>query len=158
MNKFPALAPLEDIAMDLIGEFIKTTLGNKWLLVIVDRFSKLVRTLPLASTKTYDMAKAFTTHWVFSYRPPVSVLTDNGLQLSARFMLETIRILGIKELFLRPTDPRITGILNTWTKRCVRPLGSPWANIYAIGICTPTSSHTSTTRNARNQRPWHHLS
>lgn len=109
MKKFPALAPLEDIAMDIMGEFVKTPRGNKWLRVIVDRFSKLVRTVPMSSITAYDVARAFTTHWVYTYGPPVSVLTDNKPQFTARFILEMYRILGVKELFTTAYRPQTNG-------------------------------------------------
>ena len=109
MKLFMARAPLEDVAMDLVGEFVTTPRGNKWLLVIVDRFTKLVRTVPMKNTEAYDVAKAFVTHWVFTYGPPVSVLTDNGPQFIARFMLETYRILGVKELFTTTYRPQTNG-------------------------------------------------
>ncbi len=42
LTLFPAAAPLEDVAMDLLGELPHTRRRNVYLLVIVDRFSKLV--------------------------------------------------------------------------------------------------------------------
>lgn len=66
MKRFPALA-LEDISIDIMGEFVKTKRGNKSLLFIVDRYSNFVRTVPLASTKGYDVTRAFVQHWVFTY-------------------------------------------------------------------------------------------
>lgn len=77
MKRFQAKSPLEYIAMDLLGEFVRTPRGNRWLLVIADR---LVRTISLSPITSYEVARAFVTHWVFTYGPPVSVLTDNGPQ------------------------------------------------------------------------------
>ena len=47
LQLFPAKAPLESVCIDLLGELIRTSRGHKYLLVITDRFSKLVRTVPL---------------------------------------------------------------------------------------------------------------
>ncbi len=47
LTLFPAKAPLEDVAMDILGELLPNLRGIKFLLVMVDRFTKLVRTVPL---------------------------------------------------------------------------------------------------------------
>ncbi len=109
LKLFPATASLEDIAMDLLGPFIKTPRGNDHLLVVVDRFSKLARTVPLKNTRDIDIARAFTSQWAFTYGIPKSVLSDNGPQFTARLMLETHRILGIRELFTTTYHPQTNG-------------------------------------------------
>ncbi len=60
LKLFPAAAPLEDIAMDLLGELFTTPRGNKCILVITDRFSKMVPVIALSSTRAIDIAEAFT--------------------------------------------------------------------------------------------------
>ena len=47
LKLFPARAPHEFVAIDILGELIKTPRVNCYMLGISDRFSKLVRTVPL---------------------------------------------------------------------------------------------------------------
>ena len=42
---------------------------------------------------------AFLKHWVFVYGSPVSVLSENGKQFTARLFVDTCRVLGIKNGF-----------------------------------------------------------
>jgi hypothetical protein len=67
---FPARDPLEFVAMDILGPLPKTEHGNRFLLVISDRFSKLNRTVPLRAITALGVAKAFCDAWVFYYGPP----------------------------------------------------------------------------------------
>ncbi len=62
LTLFPAKAPLEEVALDILGELIRTKRGNRYLLVMVDRYSKLVRTVPLKKVRAWDVAQAFVTH------------------------------------------------------------------------------------------------
>lgn len=88
--------------MDLVGELLMTPRGYRYLLVISDRFSKLLRVLALDICRAIDIAKAFTRDLVLVYGPLASVLTDKVPQIASKFLLEIHRILGIQELFTSP--------------------------------------------------------
>ena len=45
--------------MDLLGPFLKTPPGNKHILVITDRYSKLTRTTAIEKTDAYAVSVAF---------------------------------------------------------------------------------------------------
>jgi transposase InsO family protein len=85
LGLFPANSPFKSVAMDILGPLPKTRHGNRFLLVIADRYSKLTRTVPLRVTTALAVAKDFCDHWVFVFGPPVSLLTDNGPQFAAKF-------------------------------------------------------------------------
>jgi Integrase zinc binding domain len=69
LKLFPASGPLEFVSMDILGPLPKTEHGNRFLLVISDRFSKLTRTVPMRTITALGVAKAFCDAWVFSYGP-----------------------------------------------------------------------------------------
>jgi Integrase zinc binding domain len=77
LQLFPANGPLEFVVIYILGPLTKTKNGNLYLLVISDRFSKLVRTIPLRPITTYTVAVAFCHHWVFIYGTPRLLLSDN---------------------------------------------------------------------------------
>eukprot|EP00171_Calliarthron_tuberculosum_P023081 IDg23081t1 len=109
LQLFPPSAPLDSIAMDLLGPFPPTKLGNTHLLVITDRFTKLTRTIPLARTRAWEVANAFAKNWVFIYGAPTSILTDNGPPFNSKFYQEVCSCLGIKCLFTTTYHPRANG-------------------------------------------------
>ena len=109
LKLFPARAPLTDIAMDILGPLLKSKTHNKFLLVIVDRFTKLVRTTPLRKVSSYEVAKAFVNDWCFVYGPPQTVLTDNGSQFASKSLLHMYKILGVKPLFTTTYHPQTNG-------------------------------------------------
>ena len=99
MKLFTPKAPLAFVAIDILGELITTKRGNRYIVVISDRYSKLVRTVPLKKITAAHMAQAFVHHWVFVYGPPVRLLSDNGTQFTARFFQNICRILGVRNVF-----------------------------------------------------------
>ncbi len=57
LKLFPTADPLEDVAMDLLGQFIEKSRGHKHLLVITDRFTKLVLEITMKTTRNRRRAR-----------------------------------------------------------------------------------------------------
>ena len=96
---FPVQAPLEYDAIDILGPLPETTDGHRYLLCITNRYSKMVRTIPLKNITAATVAEAFCEHWVFHYGPPAQLLSDNGGKFTAKFFQDVCAILGIRKLF-----------------------------------------------------------
>ena len=109
MKLFPAKAPLEYVSIDILGELPRTQRGNRYLLVITDRFSKLTRTVPLKRITAAVVAEAFTKHWAFVYGPPVYLLSDNGSQFLSKFFLAVCRLLRVSNVFTTAYHPQTNG-------------------------------------------------
>lgn len=122
MGLFPPKAPLEFISIDILGELIKTKRNNRYLLVITDRFSKLVRTVRLKKITAAAVAIAFVNHWVFVYGPPVHLLSDNGSQFTSKFFQNVCRILGVKNLFTTTYHPQCNGQVERFNRTMLAAL------------------------------------
>ena len=110
------------MAMDILGPLPKTEHGNRFLLVITDRFSKLTRTVPLRTITALVVAKAFCDAWVFSYGPPHYLLTDNGTQFNAKFFLAVCRELGIAKIFTTAYHPQTNGQVERFNRTIINSL------------------------------------
>jgi hypothetical protein len=91
LKLFPASEPLELVSLDILGTLPKTEHGNRFLLVITHRFSKITRTVPLRTISILVVAKAFCEHWVFVYGLPRYALIENGAQFTTKFFLAVCR-------------------------------------------------------------------
>jgi hypothetical protein len=69
MTLFPAHEPLDYVAIDILGPLPRIKKGNQYLLVIADRFSKPVRTVPLSRITAAIIPWAFRSQWVYLYGP-----------------------------------------------------------------------------------------
>jgi transposase InsO family protein len=107
---FPPSAPMEFVAMNLLGPLTTSDHGNRFLLVITDRFTKLTRAFPLASTTADIVAKTFLDGWIASgYGIPKILLTDNGTQFVAKVFQTFCRLLGVKQVFTSAYRPSTNG-------------------------------------------------
>jgi len=78
LRTFPPSEPLRNLCTDLLGPLPRTEAGNEHLLVTVDRFSKMTRTIPLQMIGAESISAAFLDHWVAADGHPETVLSDNG--------------------------------------------------------------------------------
>ena len=109
MKLFPETALFESVALDLLGPLPRFYHGNNHLLEIADRFTKLTKKIPLNDPNASNTARAFRRDWAFVYRPPVTLLCENGSQFSAKFFQNVCLIMGVKNLYTANYHPRTTG-------------------------------------------------
>jgi transposase InsO family protein len=74
--------------------------------VIADRYTKVIRTVPLRTVTALSVARAFADQWVYVYGPPVSLLTENCPQFTAKFFQAACAELWISKLFTTAYHPQ----------------------------------------------------
>jgi len=109
LKLFPAKRPLDDVAIDILGPLPKTTRGNLYIVVIMDRYSKLCRLESLSNVRASTLAKAFVESWVFTYGPPRTLLSDNGKQFISKLFQDTCRVFGIANKYTTTYHPQANG-------------------------------------------------
>ena len=116
LRLFPATRPLESLAMDMLGPLPKTKTGKPFLLVITDRFSKLMQVVALRTIAAYTVAVAFCDSWVLKYGVPRTSLSDNDPQFNTKFFYSTCRVLGITKLYTSASHPQTNGQVERYNR------------------------------------------
>lgn len=109
LTLFQAKRTLEEVAIDFLGTFQKTTRGKTHLLVITDRYSKLNHTVPMGVTKAWEISQAFLKHWVFVYGPPSTLLSYNGPPFNSKLLQAVCTTIDIKNQFTKAFNPKVNG-------------------------------------------------
>lgn len=91
--------PLKFVVVDLPGAIPKMKRGPQFVLVITDRFSKLVRSVPLRTITATAVGSAFLDHWVYAYGALAYVLFENGTKLVVKILHTACVMLGAKNYF-----------------------------------------------------------
>jgi len=99
LKLFLATGPFASLSMDLLGRLSKTRTGEDFLLIFVYRFSKLVRDVPLARITATDVTSAFFRDRISAWRPPDTVLTDNGPQFASMLCQGVRSLIGFRKLY-----------------------------------------------------------
>jgi len=109
LRLFPPTKRMSAVCLDLVGPLPKTTMGNRYLLVTVDRFSKLTRVVALTREDAETVASALCNTWVVSYGPPDTLLTDNGPQLTSTLFQGVCSPMGLTNLYSTTYHPHTQG-------------------------------------------------
>ncbi|KMQ90068.1 integrase core domain protein [Lasius niger] len=102
-------APLERIQMDILGPLPLTRSGNKYLLVIVDCFTKWVEAFPIKNIRTSTVAEVFVNQFISRHGIPVEVHTDQGRNFESQLFSELMILLGIRKARSTALHPQSDG-------------------------------------------------
>jgi hypothetical protein len=113
--------PMKYISMDTIGPLPVDEDGNKYILVMIDNFSRFI---DLHSTKTVEAlpaAKAVLQH-IGRFGAPEAILSDNGTQFANETLNELIRILQGKHIKILAYSHEENGLVERANKEIMRHL------------------------------------
>lgn len=82
---------------------------NKFLLVVSDRLSKLVRTVPLLTVNAEAVFKTLVTHRVNAYGPPRRLLSGIRKQFTSKFFSHVRKMLATENVFTKMCQPQSNG-------------------------------------------------
>lgn len=119
-SQWPA-APMEELSVDLIGPLPTSPRRNKYLLVIIDKFTKFVELFPLRAATTQQIVSRM--HEVFCrHGVPTAISSDNGKPFVSRLWKSLLRQWGISERHTVPYRPagQMVERHNGTVKQCLR--------------------------------------
>ncbi|XGW31362.1 hypothetical protein V3C99_009938 [Haemonchus contortus] len=98
--------PFEMIGVDLL-EMGPTSSGNKYILSVIDHFTKFGGAYPVASKSAETIARTLFERWMADgCRIPKCILSDQGGEFDNKLMSELASIMGIRQIFTKGYNPR----------------------------------------------------
>jgi transposase InsO family protein len=135
----------------VLGPVPKTRNGNRFCLVICDRFTKVSVAVPVPDQTAFTCAKAFVDRWICYYGAPLVLLTDNGSNFASKFFSVLTHILGIKHVFTSPYRPFTNGQTERWNATLMDTVSNylvgkkEWDELLGVAATSYNHSvHTST--------------
>jgi transposase InsO family protein len=129
-----AEVPWEHVSMDFVMALPKTHDGHDAVLVIVDRFSKMVKLVPTTNTVTAGQAARLFLDNVFrAFGMPKTIVSDRDPRFTGKFFAALCTLLGIKQCFSSAYHPETDGqtertnrVMQDVVRHYVAPDGSDW--------------------------------
>lgn len=107
--------PWYTVGMDFFGPIPRTTKGYKYILVVIDHFTKWPEAYPVKDTTARTVAKCLMM-LVTRFGCPVNIVTDNGAAFTSIMISELCKRLNIKHIWTTPYRPQANGIAEAFMK------------------------------------------
>jgi len=109
LQKFTTGAPMERCHMDILGPLPTTPAGNKYILLLVDQFTKWVEAVPIANQTAETIAKAAIDHLFCRFGCPLEICTDQGANFTSQIFCHLCDLLQIAKTRTTPYHPSANG-------------------------------------------------
>jgi hypothetical protein len=97
--------------------------GNKFILTLVDHFSKWAEAIPLPNHKAPTVARALMTHVFARFGAPRQLLTDRGTEFESELFSELMKLMGVDKLRTTAYKPSTNGTVERFHRTLNSLLG-----------------------------------
>jgi transposase InsO family protein len=99
--------PFETVSVDLVGPFAETPDGHKFILTIIDHFTRYPIAVPIKGKDMITVAKAMKTHLFMAYPFwPRKIISDKGTDFYNRVIREVYRQLNVTGILTSHDNPQ----------------------------------------------------
>ena len=103
--------PFYCMCMDSMGPLPITAAGFRYILVLIDAFTRWCEIIPLKTLTAHEAAEAIVRAVFLRHGLPAQVRSDNGTQFSNAVMDELLSILKVEHHYTTPYHPEANGIV-----------------------------------------------
>jgi hypothetical protein len=112
-------APMERMALDLVGPLPESTQGNRYILVIGDYFTKWVEAFALPNQEAVTVATKLVEEVICRFGVPRQIHSDQGRNFESRVFAEVCKLLGIEKTRTTPYNPKSDGFIERFNRTLV---------------------------------------
>ena len=142
----------ERVAMDLLDMSVTTSRGNRYVLVMVDCFTRWTEAFPLPDKTAQSVADAFFNQVVCRFGMPSVIHSDQGREFENRIMQELCLLGGAHKTQTTPYHPECDGMVERFNRTLLMMLAmfagknqDDWDDLLpAVMMAYRSSVHEST--------------
>eukprot|EP00118_Oscarella_pearsei_P018893 m.196972 g.196972 ORF g.196972 m.196972 type:complete len:1094 (+) comp39535_c1_seq2:160-3441(+) len=109
LQLFSEEEPFATVGVDLLGPLPRSRRGNKYVVVMVDRFTRWPELSAIPDATAETVADAVVEKIVLRHGCPKKILTDRGAQFTSRLFRRMTERMGVKKIFTTAYHPETNG-------------------------------------------------
>ena len=109
LTSYHAGIPNERVHLDFLGPFTTSERGNKYILSIIDQFTKWIEIYALPEQTALLTAKTFFEGWIARFGVPLQIHTDQGRNFTSNLFTDLCKILDSAKTRTTPYRPSSNG-------------------------------------------------
>ncbi|KAG8199260.1 hypothetical protein JTE90_003684 [Oedothorax gibbosus] len=111
LQRYNVGAPFERIAIDVLGPLPQTTNGNKYILVVMDYFTKWPEAYVIPNQEATTVAEALLQDWICRFGVPLLLHSDQGTNFTSSVFTGLMDLLGVTKTRTTPLHPQSDGMV-----------------------------------------------
>ena len=116
LGRYHAGFPMERVHLDILGPFVESRQGNKYILSMIDQFSKWIELAAIPDQTAEVIAKRFLSRFITTFGCPLEVHTDQGRNFTSNLFQALCDLLGIAKTRTTPYRPCSNGQVEVYNK------------------------------------------
>lgn len=113
-SKFPLTDDrFDQVHIDIVGPLTPSR-GFRYLLTIIDRYTRWPEAVPLAGITADEIIRAFFSNWVARFGTPKIITTDRGAQFKSMLFKALTDLIGINKNRTTAYHPQANGLVERW--------------------------------------------
>lgn len=106
----------EHIHIDIVGP-LPVSNNFKYILTIIDRFSRWPEAYPLKDISALSIAKTFIDNYISRFGIPLKITTDRGKQFTSNLFTEITKLLGSHKIHTSAYHPQANGMVERFHRQ-----------------------------------------
>ena len=109
MCHFVVGEPMEKISLDILGPLPTSNNGNKYILVLVDGFTKWTEAYALKNQEARTIADTFVNQFICRFGTPLQIVTDQGSNFMSQLFIDMCELLHVDKVNTSNQHPQSNG-------------------------------------------------
>ena len=122
LKQYVVGAPMERIAIDILGPLPETPRKNKFILVVSDYFTKWTESYPLPNQEATTVAEKLVNEFICRFGVPHELHSDQGRNFESKVFAEICKLLDIEKTRTTPLHPQSDGQVERFNRTLVEML------------------------------------
>lgn len=109
-------APFERVAVDILGPLPVTERGNRYVMVVMDYFTKWPEAIAIPDQTAETVAEACVEHVFSRFGAPMQLHSDQGRNFESSVFRETMRLFGVDKTRTTALHPQSDGMVERFNR------------------------------------------
>ena len=119
LQQYRVGAPLERVAIDVLGPLTETHQGNQYILVVGDYWTKWMEAYAMEDQQAETVAAKLVDEFVCRFGVPMELHSDQGRNFESAVFQEMCKLLGITKTRTTPYNPKSDGMVERYNRTIV---------------------------------------
>ena len=124
LGEYNVGAPMDRVALDIMGPFPVSDKGNRYVLVVGDQFTKWIEAYAIPDQSALTVANVVVHEFISRFGTPLEIHSDQGKTFESNLFQSVCKLLDISKTRTTPYHPSSNGMIERFNQTLVNMISS----------------------------------